>query len=150
MEFLNRNAGAIQAIGAILTVVLALGALIGVKVQIDAADRIQRSQSARDIYREYLNLSIANPKFSQPDYCALHRSPDAAAYESYVSYLLYSAEQLLAVDGEWGSVLLTDLEPHAAFVCDMDERDVNTHTDAVQSLIIDLRQKACAKVTPCG
>jgi hypothetical protein len=58
MEYLNRNSGAIQAVSALLTVVLAAGALVGVKWQIDAADQIQRAQSARDIYREYLNMAI--------------------------------------------------------------------------------------------
>ena len=149
MAFLNRNAGAIQALGAILTVVLALAALIGVKVQIDAADRIQRAQSARDIYREFLNLSVANPKFSQPDFCVLTKGADAGAYESYVNYLLYSAEQLLAVDAEWEGVLRTDIEPHAALVCDMDDQDVAGHTDAVQALIDDVRKKNCAAVKAC-
>lgn len=150
MEFFNRNSGAIQALSAVLTVVLALAALIGVKVQIDAADRIQRAQSARDIYREFLNLSVANPKFSQPDHCALIRSNDAGAYESYVNYLLYSAEQLLAVDTEWSDILKADLEPHAALVCDMEERDVESHTDAVRSLINDVRSTACTNPAPCG
>jgi len=149
MEFLNRNSGAIQALGAIMTVLLALGALIGVKVQIDAADRIQRGQSARDIYREFLNLSVANPKFSQPDFCALRKSADYGAYESYVNYLLYSAEQLLSVDEEWRSVLASDLEPHAALVCEMDDRDVASHTGPVQNLLAQTRTQKCVNPTPC-
>lgn len=149
MEFLNRNAGAIQAISAILTVLLALGALIGVKVQIDAADRIQRAQSARDIYREFLNLSVANPKFSDPQYCAIRKSGDYGAYESYVNYLLYTSEQLLSVDDEWRDVLKADLAPHNLAICDMEEAEVNGHTDEVQSLLKELRSQSCENPEPC-
>jgi hypothetical protein len=150
MSFLNRNAGAIQALGAILTVVLAAAALIGVKVQIDAADRIQRAQSARDIYREFLSLSVANPKFSQPDYCAISKSGDLGAYESYVGYLLYSAEQLLAVDEGWRDVLRADLTVHAASVCALEEDEMRQHTPEVEALIKDVRDASCQQVKRCG
>ena len=150
LSFLNRNSGAIQALGAILTVILAAGALIGVKLQIDAADRIQRTQSARDIYREFLNLSVTNPKFSQPDHCAISKSGDLGAYESYVGYLLYSAEQLLAVDADWQDVLRADLSVHAASICEMEDQDIRSHTPAVEALINEVREARCQQVKPCG
>lgn len=149
MDFLNRNAGAIQAISAILTVLLALAALVGVKVQIDAADRIQRAQSARDIYREFLNLSVANAKFADPQYCTIRKSGDFGAYESYVNYLLYTSEQLLSVDGEWKEVLKADLAPHVLTICDMDDAEVAGHTDEVQSLLKELRGQSCENPEPC-
>lgn len=149
MEFLNRNSGAIQAISAILTVLLALGALIGVKMQIDAADRIQRAQSARDIYREFLNLSVANPKFSDPAYCTIRKGGDYGAYESYVNYLLYTSEQLLSVDEEWKEVLKADLAPHTLAICEMEDAEVAGHTDEVQLLLKELRGRNCENPEPC-
>ena len=56
-----------QVLASIVTALVALAALIGVKVQIDAAARSQQEQSAREIYREFLNLSIGNPQFAEPD-----------------------------------------------------------------------------------
>lgn len=150
LDYLNRNSGAIQALGAVLTVVLAAAALIGVKLQIDAADRIQRTQSARDIYREFLNLSVANPKFSQPDFCAISKTGDLGAYESYVGYLLYSAEQLLAVDQDWQDVLRADLAVHAEAVCAMEDEGVQGHTPAVEALIKDVRASHCQQAKACG
>jgi hypothetical protein len=149
MDFLNRNAGAIQAIGAILTVLLALAALIGVKLQIDAADRIQKAQSAREIYREFLSLSISNPKFSQPDYCTISTSPDLGAYESYVGYLLYSAEQILAVDPDWRDVLQRELAPHLPLICDLDPTDLGGESPEVQALLADVRKSSCSQVQAC-
>ncbi len=150
LSFLNRNSGAIQALAAMLTVILAAGALIGVKLQIDAADRIQRTQSARDIYREFLNLSVANPKFSQPDHCAISTSGDLGAYESYVGYLLYSAEQLLDVDADWHDVLRADLSVHAAAICELEDGEMRSHTQAVEALIKEVRDASCQQVKRCG
>jgi hypothetical protein len=62
--------------------------LIGIKVQIDANARQQQEQSARDIYREFLNLSISKPEFADPDYCAIKGRSNAGAYENYVEYML--------------------------------------------------------------
>ena len=73
--WLESNSRALQALAGLITALLALLALIGVKWQIDASFDSQREQSARDIYREFLNLSISNPEFADPDYCALKASP---------------------------------------------------------------------------
>lgn len=148
MEFLNRNAPAIQAISAIATVVIAVGALLGVKYQVDSTDAIQRQQSARDIYREFLNLSISNPDLAQPDVCALEKSPRAAAYDAYVEYLLYTSEQLLAVDASFQPTLEQTLLPHAKAVCVI-ENDGSYSPDVVNLLSV-FKTKHCANVTPCG
>ena len=73
-RWLERNAKALQAVAAIVTAFAALAALIGIKVQIDANMKQQQVQSARDIYREFLNLSISKPEFAQPDYCTIKDS----------------------------------------------------------------------------
>jgi hypothetical protein len=116
-KWLESHAKALQALGAIVTMIAAVAALVGVKVQIDANSRQQREQSARDIYREYLNLSISRPEFSKPDYCALEGTPNEAAYEDYVEYLLYTSEQVLQAMPDWEPTLAARLTPHKELLC---------------------------------
>ncbi len=147
MRFFSQHSAAIQAIAGLLTVLLAAFALLGVKWQIDAADRIQKAQSARDIYREFLNISIANPDFSQPDYCALSKGPRLGAYESYVDYLMYTAEQLLAVDAEWSPVFKQALLPHKGAICDI--TDKSGYAQDVRVLIEQFQQQNCQAIETC-
>lgn len=148
LAWLDAHGNALQGIGSIITVLLAAGALIGVKVQIDAAARIQQEQSARDIYREFLNLSISKPEFADPDYCAIKDSRQAAAYENYVEYLLYTSEQMLAVLPEWEPALIAHLTTHDAYICGA--ADWSGYTEPVQQLVAGIKAKSCAKpVTGC-
>ena len=147
LAFFNRNAGAVQAIAAILTVVLAAGALLGVKLQINAAEKSQKEQSARDIYREFLSLSISKPEFADPDYCTLSATAQAPAYENYVEYLLYTAEQTIAVDATWHDTFVATLKPHATYLCSL--KDSNNYSENVQSLIGDFVKDNCAAVKQC-
>jgi hypothetical protein len=146
--FLNRNAGGIQALAALLTVLLALGALIGVKMQIDAADRIQRAQSARDIYREYLSMAINKPEFAQPDYCAISKTPQAPAYEHFVEYMLYTAEQSISVDPDWADTFEAVFKVHAQYLCTLN--DTSGYNDAVGRLIETFKVQECQSSQPCN
>lgn len=148
LNFFNRNAGAIQALSAALTVVLALVALLGVKFQIDASERIQRTQSARDIYREFLNLSISRPEFAKPNYCAISGTAQEPAYETYVEYLLYTADQTIAVDPTWETVFFSTLRDHTQYVCTLE--DLSDYSEDVQNLINRFHTKHCADIQPCG
>jgi hypothetical protein len=147
IAFLDKHAGALQALTAILTVLIALGALIGVKMQINASERVQREQSARDIYREYLNLSISRPEFSRPNYCALLDTPQEAAYENYVEYLLYTAEQAIAANPEWEPVFSESLKSHADYVCTV--KDWSGYSDDVRDLITKFKAGNCGAVKQC-
>jgi hypothetical protein len=146
IKSLDRHAGSIQALTAILTVLLALGALIGVKLQLDASERLQREQSARDIYREFLNLSISRPEFSRPNYCALIETPQEAAYENYVEYFLYTAEQAIAANRDWEPVFTEGLKPHADYVCSV--KDWSGYSDDVRHLVTKFRA-SCGKPKAC-
>jgi hypothetical protein len=148
MDFLNRNASAVQAISAILTVLLALAALIGVKLQIDASDRIQRAQSARDIYREYLALAVNKPEFSNPDYCKFINTPQQAAYENYVEYMLYTAEQTVAVDADWAGTFAHAFTAHRQYICSLD--DLENYSESVAKLISHFQETQCKTVALCG
>lgn len=148
LGWFERHNKSVSAISALATAFLALAGLIGIKVQIDGAAKIQREQSARDIYREYLNLSVQKPEFAAPDYCSLVKSHQLPAYEAYVDYLLYTGEQVISVDPEWRETVEEALVPHAAYLCDAE--NVTNHPDPdVNALVIKLRTAQCQKITIC-
>lgn len=140
------NAPAIQALAAVLTVLLAIGALVGVKAQIDASARIQREQSARDIYREFLNLSISRPELSEPDYCSVINGPLSSAYADYVDYFLYTSEQVLAADEGWKPSLMDRLELHRDYLCTIE--NTSLYSDDVHRMITEFKSKRCAGHKP--
>ncbi|MGI3187258.1 hypothetical protein [Nioella aestuarii] len=99
MGWFRRNTAVVEAGAAAVTALVAVAALVGVKLQLDAADEIQRAQSARDAYRAPLALAVAHPGLADPpDACALMGSQNGASYAAFVDHLLYSAEQMLTVD----------------------------------------------------
>ena len=148
-KWLETNFKALQALAAIVTMLAAVAALVGVKLQIDANARQQREQSARDIYREYLNLSISKPEFSNPDYCAIEGTAVDRAYEDYVEYLLYTSEQVLSAMPDWEPALSARLTPHKELLCS--ESDCGEETMAVQIMIRRFKAKQCPKfATVCA
>lgn len=145
----DRHGKAIQAFSAIVTALIALAALIGVKVQIDSAARTQQEQSARDIYREFLNLSISKPELAEPDYCAIKGGPQEASYKNYVDYLLYTSEQMLAVSPDWEGALSEHLTAHAQYLCGV--VDWSDYPGNVQKMIGRVKSKVCTKaVADCS
>jgi hypothetical protein len=140
-KWLEFNAKALQAAAAIITMLAAVAALAGVKVQIDANARQQREQSARDIYREYLNLSISKPELSHPDYCAIRGTTGEDAYEDYVEYMLYTDEQILKALPDWETTLQDRLMPHRELLCS--ESDWTAEATEVKKLVSNFRSKQC-------
>lgn len=147
MNWLERHSKAIQALAAIITAALAMLALGGVKLQVDASYRVQREQSAKEIYRELLNISIANPDYATPDYCALRQSAKFAGYESYVDYVLYTAEQVIEMDANWASTMEQNLEAHVDYLCSAEVGEENT--PAVKALLSSFKNRACKAKTTC-
>jgi hypothetical protein len=76
----------------------AISACIFVPWQIWSNERTNRETAAREIYREFLNISIQRPELASQDLCAFTNPINRSAYESYVDYLLYSAEQVIELD----------------------------------------------------
>lgn len=146
-DWFQHRAPGLQAMMAVLTALLAAAALFGVKAQIDATERVQREQSARDIYREFLNLSITRPELADPDYCTLKDTPSGPAYENYVEYLLYTAEQALAAEETWQSVFAERMKQHATYICSVD--DWHGFDRGVQTLIQGFKAGHCAGVQRC-
>jgi hypothetical protein len=142
-----RNAAAVQAVAAAATAIVALGALVVIPWQIGEAERIQREQAARDIYREFLNVTIQHPAWRAADWCAIEGTPPADAYEAYVEYLLYTAEQVVSTDADWREPMGEWIGEHMGYVCA--RGDWNNYAPEVRRLIDDFRARACASATPC-
>lgn len=140
-SWLDRNAKAIQAGSALATALVAVAALIGIKVQIDASAQLQREQSARDIYREFLSLSIAQPRFAHPDMCAIAGTPDEAAYDHYLTFLLYTGEQVLAAQPDWETTMTAHLAPHREALCS--DADWSNEAPQVRALVNRYRAAEC-------
>jgi hypothetical protein len=149
MKWLDQHHGAIQALAGLLTFCVAIAALIGVKVQIDAAERTQREQSARDIYREFLNLSIAQPDLAKPNYCAIIEPKQRVAYENYVTYMLYASEQILDALPDWEATINGHLTNHRDILCS--ERGWAGDTPEMKAVLGGFRARQCkGYVAPCG
>ena len=148
MTWLTRHAPALNAVAALLTAVIALGALLAIKVQLDEADRLQRLQSARDAYRGHLSLAVSSPEFARPDdACALLSGPKAGAYEAFVDHLLYSAEQMLDSEPHWEATFNGLLAEHPELICSMPE--TGDDGSAMQQLISRFRQTNCNADLAC-
>lgn len=148
MNWLSRNAPSVEAVAAVITALVAVAALIGVKFQLDEADRIQKAQSAREAYRAHLALASTLPKYAQPsDVCSLLASDQAGAYAAFVDHLLYSAEQMLTVSEGWDETFFDQLVPHALYLCSVDAPF--GETEEVTGLLQSFRDLTCTQQTLC-
>ena len=141
IKWLEKYAPALQALSAIGALVAVVGGIVGIRVQLNASAQMQREQSARDIYREFLNISISQTKFAAPDYCAIRETADEAAYENYVQYMLYTSEQVLTALPDWETTMSDHLSDHKELLCS--EADWSGDTPQVQGLINRFRAKEC-------
>lgn len=143
----KRHSKELQAFAAIFTALLALAALIGVKVQIDSAAKIQREQSAKEIYREFLRLSIQYPQFAEPDFCNLTGSRQSVGYDNFVGFMLYTGEQVLETNPDWQPVVDDLFHTHSKAICSIDH--INQYSQSVGSLISDFQATECQKLKRC-
>ena len=145
--WIKENAEALEATAAIMMAVVAVAALVGVKLQIDATDRIQQEQAAREIYREFLALSVNKPELADADYCEIDDAKTRIAYEHYVEYLLYTAEHVIEMDEDWYDSIEETLERHDRYICN--RSDWHGYSPSVQSLIEDIQENTCTAVPAC-
>ncbi|MCZ4273828.1 hypothetical protein [Maritalea porphyrae] len=148
MNWFSRHANLIEAGAAAITALVALAALIGVKVQLDATDLQQRTQSARDAYRSHLALASTSPDFASPTAaCQLLSSNNAGAYAAFVDHLLYSAEQMLEVEPGWEDTFVQALLPHSEYMCS--EIAPTGSTLETKRLLSGFKAQYCTNVIPC-
>ena len=148
MGWFARHASAIEAAATLVMALVAIAALAGVKLQIDANDRIQREQSAREIYRDFLALTVANPDLAHPDACRGLLGPPDPAYDGYLEYLLYTAEQTTQLDPSWDPIIGQWLENHASVLCAIE--DWSGYTTEVENLIRKARVDICDPAPACN
>ena len=122
-DWLTRNAEPLGAFGALATAFAALTALVVIPYQVGQADRIQRDQTAREIYREFLNLTVQKPELANADYCTLKDETHRTAYSAYVEYLLYTAEQMIDTSDEWQKPMENYLAEHKSYLCSLAAED---------------------------
>ena len=144
-NWLVRNAEPLQAVGAIATAFAAITALVVIPYQASVADRIQRDQTAREIYREFLNLTVQKPELANADYCALTDPKEKTAYAAYVDYLLYTTEQMIDTSPDWRAPMAGYLGDHMAYLC---SAEAQAQPD-VQEMLVDLDLTCTPEVT-CG
>jgi hypothetical protein len=150
MGWLKTHAEAIGAAGAIVMALAAVAAAILVPMQIAANDRTSREQAAREIYREFLNITIQRPDLADPAACAPADPARARAYEAYVDYLLYTAEQVLDLSqDEWEETIAARLAPHRPYLCRFDADDLATMTAPVAALVRSVATGCEGAPSPC-
>lgn len=148
MKWISRHAAFLEAVSAVVTALIAVIALVAVKFQLDAADALQRAQSARDAYRSHLALAVAHPRYARPDnVCELLNANEAGAYEAFVDHLLYSAEQMLNVEAGWEYTFLTALQDHASYICS--SADDLADEESVERLLRQFKLEQCADIPLC-
>lgn len=150
LGWFHRHSAGLQGLAAGITALAAVAALVIVPWQIAANDRSQREQSAREIYREFLNITIQRPDLASRDTCAPATPAESAAYEGYVEYLLYTAEQVLTLGpDDWGPTVAARLQPHTRYLCGFEAGDLESLTGPVAALVQDLRHD-CAALPACA
>ncbi|MBL8572572.1 MAG: hypothetical protein JNM13_02730 [Hyphomicrobiaceae bacterium] len=146
LDWLRRNAEMVGAVSGLVTAIATVVAVIVIPMQIAAADRIQRGQTAREIYREFLNMTIQKPELATVNWCAVSDARERVAYEAYVDYLLYTAEQAISTSRDWRGPMSEHLEDHMPFLCA--RADWSHYSDDVADLVTDLRRQ-CPKKPAC-
>ena len=117
LGWLKRHSEALEGLGGLATAFATVTALIVIPYQISQSDRIQRDQTAREIYREFLNLTVQKPELAHADFCVFKDTNQTTAYAAYVEYLLYTSEQMIDSSPEWRAPMASYLEDHMAYLC---------------------------------
>jgi len=133
---------------------VALLGFVAVLFQINEIRTGNRAASARQAFLGYIDLAFKNPKFSAPDYDAIKAgNRDARVqYESFVSYFLYSCEEINAAFAdrrEWLASCDYDLKPHLPFLCEKDKAEpafLATYSTVTQEWV--KRSMKAASITP--
>lgn len=110
----------IQAISAFLGVCVSV---IAVVVAYSAFKGVEES-SAKEMYKDYLNLALEHREFAKPSMKSRGRYPedikfkDEVAYEFYVGQFLYTAEEILKISNanSWEAILGLQICYHINFI----------------------------------
>ena len=134
----------------IASAAIAIGALLGIYFQVQFNFKLARENSAREIYRAYLQMAVQYPRLAYPESAgaitAMSRD-DRARYGWLVSYLLYTCEQILVSfpgDAAWRRTCTEQVAYHAPYVCSTVVKDEINHYDATMRGLIEQVAKSSA------
>jgi hypothetical protein len=148
MSWINRHAPAVEACAAAITACVAVAALIGVKIQLDEAERLLTAAAARDAYRGHLALAVTQPGFAAPlNTCSMLENETATSYVAFVDHLLYSVELMLVSETGWDPVFLDLLAPHTDYICSA--AGPVGDTPEVRALLLQFRATSCPATPVC-
>jgi|SRR5580704_8872794 hypothetical protein len=111
------------------TLIVALCALKFAREQISEAKNSQREATAKDIYRDYLELAFNNPKFANPAEFINGAGGDGwkqkgewnkdERYRWFVSFMLNSCDEIAQSkpgDESWRKTIFLDLQYHQDYL----------------------------------
>ncbi|MFV3406640.1 hypothetical protein ACNFIC_22225 [Pseudomonas sp. NY15463] len=127
--------------------------------------RESKTQSANDIYKEYISLAMQHPEISaqscyggEAGLKKIKKSPKQyEEYENFVAFMLFSAEQILELKGSewrWGQVIKAQLVYHAVYLKsahfqigmrDFYSKDLQ---DLIHEAIVDYSREECGRDYP--
>jgi hypothetical protein len=126
----------------IASAVVAIAALGAIYWQVQFNFKLSRENNAHEIYRAYLQMAVQYPSLAYPESAAAVSSmkrEEKARYGWFVSYLLYTCEQLLISfpnDDAWQRSCKEQIAYHAPYICTTVIKDELANYDAaLQSLI---------------
>src|SRR5262249_43322244 len=142
----------ISAIAAGFSLCIALGAIWFVWQQILNS----RETTARQFFRQHLELAIQNPKFSSPDYQAIETGGAAslAQYGFFVEHLLFTCDEIVSAfpgDFGWRGACVSHVSAHAAYLCGhIAGTSLATYSREMQDLIRSVMSAASPSVSACA
>jgi hypothetical protein len=136
----------------IVSAVIAVGALGAIYWQVQFNFKLSREANIHEIYRAYLQMAVQYPRLAYPEgenpFAGMNRD-ERARYGWFVSYLLYTCEQILGSfpnDPEWQRTCEEQTRYHASYLCSTVIKDeVKNYDQPLQMLI----QKIAATAPDC-
>jgi len=135
----------------IASAAVAIAALGAIYWQVQFNFRLARENTAHEIYRAYLQMAVQYPSLAYPESAAAvaaMKREDRARYGWFVSYLLYTCEQLLVSvpnDAGWLRSCKEQIAYHAPYICTSVIKDELANYDArLQSLIQQVAKSSSA------
>jgi hypothetical protein len=141
--------GNVSQMASAVVAVCALGAIYW---QVQFNFKLSRENSVHEIYRAYLQMAVQHPQLAYPETAksvAMMPREERARYGWFVSYLLYTCEQILGSfpnDPEWQRTCQEQFSYHASYLCTNVLKDEIANYDASMRAMI---QTVAATVAEC-
>jgi hypothetical protein len=136
----------------IASAVVAIFALGAIYWQVQFNFRLSRENTADEIYRAYLKMAVQYPQLAYPeDHAAISAMTreEKARYGWFVSYLLYTCEQIMGSfpdDPEWQRACAEQIGYHASYMCTTVMKDeIGNYGAPLRALI----EKVAATAAEC-